>query len=556
MYTHTRSVAHKVFDAWRSPGRFTKNPDIVRLDTGRLLFVYSDTDFHWSMDIQIITIIASDDDGLTWRKFAEVDRASLKSGDERLVTPRLSLLSDGRLAVICDHDDFGHFHENQGPGNWIWWSTDGGETWSEPDKENRIEGFEPDRIIELPDGRLAVGTHVMLAESQMYAEVMSVSEDDGKSWHRESIVAHDGYHFFCEGAMVLLDGGKTLACVMRENRSNGTPCFVAFSDDMGKTWTDPMVCPFALHRPYAKQLADGRVFVTGRHVNGGLGTYGWVGDLKGEAGTHVLGGPRLEHDAEITGDELRIRNAPGNECAYTLYPPEGHRSEFLLEADVRIEGSAGGEAPKIEDTTDLAALAARAGKPMVKDAVAFLSTGKLAGEIVYLDADRIWMRQGHAGREFRVDLTKTHTISIHHKDGLLTVRVDGEIAFNKPVHWEGPYMANAGGGNPSARTQFGSYAEGGASYWKRLKYEVKNPTLPDRSWSWTAADGLPDRCQKERLIQIHANDPDQKPNPDHGYSSWLTLPDGRIILVDYTNCGDEWGKSHVVGVHIDPEDLA
>ena len=46
MYIHPRSINDKIFAAWRSPGRFTKNPDIIRLKTGRLLLVYSDTEAH------------------------------------------------------------------------------------------------------------------------------------------------------------------------------------------------------------------------------------------------------------------------------------------------------------------------------------------------------------------------------------------------------------------------------------------------------------------------------------------------------------------------------
>ena len=43
MHIHPRSVAHKVFDIWRSPGRFTKNPDIVETPSGAFLLIYSDT---------------------------------------------------------------------------------------------------------------------------------------------------------------------------------------------------------------------------------------------------------------------------------------------------------------------------------------------------------------------------------------------------------------------------------------------------------------------------------------------------------------------------------
>ena len=86
-------------------------------------------------------------------------------------------------------------------------------------------------------------------------------------------------------------GGQELACILRENHHGGQPCFITFSTDSGRTWSPAQMCPFALDRPYGKQLPDGRVFVSGRHVNGPLGTYGWCGDLKAEAGTYQIGGP-------------------------------------------------------------------------------------------------------------------------------------------------------------------------------------------------------------------------------------------------------------------------
>ena len=256
MRIHTRSLAHKVVDIWRSPARFTKNPDIVVLPTGRYLLVYSDVDAHWSLSNQVLTLLASDDQGATWFKHRELDRADLELGEERLVTPRLSQLKDGRLVVIVDHDDDGHFHEDQTPGNWLYWSDDGGDTWSPAQRENGIGGFEPDRIVDLPDGTLGVASHLMRGETQEFAQVLWTSDDGGRSWTERSTIAHNGYHRFCEGAIVVLDSGRRrMACVMRENHSGGIPSFVAFSDDNGHNWTDPQMLPFALHRPYAKQLA-------------------------------------------------------------------------------------------------------------------------------------------------------------------------------------------------------------------------------------------------------------------------------------------------------------
>ena len=56
MYIPPRSLNERIFEVWRSPNRFTKNPDIIQLKNGRMLLVYSDTDAHWSQKNQILTI--------------------------------------------------------------------------------------------------------------------------------------------------------------------------------------------------------------------------------------------------------------------------------------------------------------------------------------------------------------------------------------------------------------------------------------------------------------------------------------------------------------------
>ena len=118
-------------------------------------------------------------------------------------------------------------------------------------------------------------------------------------------------------------------------------------------------------------------------------------------------------------------------------------------------------------------------------------------------------------------------------------------------------MGDFPAGKPEKRTQFGQRGTTGQSFWKKVSYSVKNPVNEDVKWSWDVSDGVrPDEYQRTRMVQIHANDPDQVPNPDHGYTSWLHLSDGRIMLVDYTNCGDKPGLSHLVGVHFNEADIA
>ena len=530
MYIHPRSVTDKVFDVWRSPGRFTKNPDIIRLKSGRLLLVYSDTDSHWGETTQILTILYSDDDGRRWDRLSKVASADRGKGDGRLVTPRISLLSDDRIAVICDHDDFGHFHEDQPPGNWIWWSVDQGASWDGPHKPD-IKGFEPDRIMELPDGRLAVTAHIMLRESQEFAVVMTTSADGGKTWGNRVIIAHDGYHRFCEGALVVLDGGKELACVMRENHSGGIPSFVTFSQDNGLTWSDPKMCPFALHRPYVKQLADGRCMATGRHVNGGLGCYAWIGDLRSEAGTYAIGGPYVEYRATVKNSALTVENGPQYECRYSLLPPQDRFSTVDFEAEVQVAGPPG-------------------------EPVAFMSCGSLDA-LLLIGSDGMTLGKSQStDLHRRVDFSHPRCVAIRHEAGLLRVQVDGDDLLYRNV-FRGETEISDRTTRPDMRTMFGQWGDTGTSTWTTVSFSSTNRTLEDWSWSWSAASGdYPDQYQRDRMVQIHTNLPGQSPAPDHGYSSWLTLPDGRIILVDYTNCGDEPGKSHIVGVHLTTSDIA
>ena len=530
MYIPPRSVVHKVFEIWRSPERFTKNPDLIALPSGRLMLIYADTDAHWSMKNQVLTLLASDDEGRTWFKHREIDRADLTRGDERLVTPRLSLLNDGRLVVIVDHDDDGHFHEEQPPGNWLYWSEDEGDSWR-AQHDNGIGGFEPDRVMDLPDGALGVVSHLMRGEYQEFAEVLWVSSDGGATWSERATVACDGYHRFCEGAIVLLHGGARLACVLRENHSGGIPSFVTFSEDCGHSWSAPQQLPFAIHRPYAKQLADGRVLVTGRQVNGGLGCYAWVGDLEAEAGRQVVGGPRRKFSASLEKDALIIDNRLEHECRYTLLPPESSFSEVDFEAELRVEASGNGE-------------------------VAFLSISRL-GVLVTVTPEELRMQRGRHQVQHQADMREWHRLRLHHRRGWLRVLLDDEPVFHRSIYREEWPASDFHGGKPHMRTQFGQYGDSGRSYWRSLRYRLGNPTLADHEWHWDAAAGAwPDQYQRERLIQVHANHPAQQPMPDHGYSSWIQRDDGRIFLVDYTNCGDVPNTSHLVGVYLEPEDLA
>jgi len=535
LHSHTKSIADKCHDIWISPDRFTKNPDIVQTKEGRLLLVYSDNDQHWSQENQILTILASDDLGKTWFKLSEVDRADLSKGDERLVTPRLSYLSDGRLVVLIDHDDYGHFHEEQSFGNWLFWSEDGGKTWG-PHQTNEIPGFEPDRVVELPDRSLAVVSHVMRGKSMEIAVVITISRDRGKTWKEFATVAHDGYHRFCEGSLVLMK--DEWAVLMRENHCSGLPGFVSFSRDQGRNWTIPQMLPFHFHRPYGKQLPDGRVMATGRNLLGGVGTYAWAGNLRAEAGYYEIGGPMAEYSACFKDGVFVIENGPELDCRYSLLPPESNKSEVIFEADLKVEG------------------------PDDK-AVAFLS---LCGFSLYNQTGAVlhiapnWIMLNERSMDFakKIDMRQYHRIKMHCRRGLLTIEADGKVLISQSVFHEGQAYSDWYSAKPGGRMQFGQLGDEGKSFWKMAHCRTENPTFPDYDFFWKAEDGkYPDAYQRERLTLIHANvHPRVKAWPDHGYSSWVILDDGSVVFVDYTNCGDKPNKSHLVSARFRPEEIS
>ena len=155
-------------------------------------------------------------------------------------------------------------------------------------------------------------------------------------------------------------------------------------------------------------------------------------------------------------------------------------------------------------------------------------------------------------------MTRSRDLELHHRRGWLQVKVDGETVINMCIFREPKPVGNAiRSGDLSGYTAWGQADVGGRSWWSRVSCSIRNRTLDDFDWSWEASSGLlPDHYQRERMIQIHGNHPDQKPGPDHGYSSWLLLDDGRIYFTDYTNYGDTGGNSHLVAAYIEPEDIA
>ena len=65
---------------WRPERRFTKNPDLIRFPSGKMMLVYNDCDRHWPQETTRITTLESLDGGKTWGNPRLVSEADKRKG--------------------------------------------------------------------------------------------------------------------------------------------------------------------------------------------------------------------------------------------------------------------------------------------------------------------------------------------------------------------------------------------------------------------------------------------------------------------------------------------
>ncbi len=511
----------KVWNIWNPPGRFTKNPDMIRFPNGRLMLVFCETDQHWALEFSRITTLESADNGKTWGNPRIIAEANIAKGDERWVTPRITRLKSGRLIVICDHDDYHYYHEDRPSGIWMWTSDDDGKTWSRPHLTG-VRGIEPGRVVELGDGTLLMNAHMAFRDNYKMAEFCMRSSDGGLTWKDLAIIAKDKVHNHVEGHILQMPGGA-LACILRENNHLGYPSHHCFSYDQGRSWTKPQPLPFAGDRPFAEPVSDGRVLVTYRNQAGNTGTHGWIGDLAANDGYQVSG-IHYGDQVSLEQDALRIHKRPNATTRYLLMPPESFRSDVVFEVRARVDGPPG-------------------------EPIATFQVSRL-GLTLEILRDQIWcdFRRGsmtYPARPgvprvdviHRVDMTRFHTLRIQTDHARMAVSVDGKEVIHGVMIREWPLEQTYFGRKPASQ---------GDVWFQHVNYHAANESEPDFTWNWHARLGrYPDQYQLDRMLEINPNPPAQEQRPDNGYSSWLQLPGGEILMVDYSNRGDKAPAGHL-----------
>lgn len=244
-------------------------PDVVLIDNKTLFCVYRESDHHTAQNFSYLVYRTSEDFGRTWSdRYELIKTARAPNIDyEKWNCPRTGQLSDGRVYILCDKYPKDRPHEDDESWTFIWWRRNDG-TWDGP-HDTGVYGIVPDRLCELPSGRLLLATHYTDAETGRLIQTVAYSDDDGTTWSDRIVVAADPNLDMCEAAILRLPTGE-LVSYIRENSGIGLPMYKTISRDDGITWSP--IAPTLMaggHRAVAGLTPRGNVLVTYRQTIGG-----------------------------------------------------------------------------------------------------------------------------------------------------------------------------------------------------------------------------------------------------------------------------------------------
>ena len=522
------------------PGLVCPNPrgwyhhvaNVVLAKDGSLVACYRLADGHTLLTSYIV-VCRSVDGGRTWHDHRVVAHADVWVEHRLWVAPQMSVLKDGRLAIVCDLGErlsgenmpmLSDWQKpNRGMENYIFWSSDNGRTWTE---KRRIDGVggEPGYIVELSNGVLAY-TRTESAVTRLlknpplpwgniyYRNTAVFSDDGGRTWARTATVTNDPFQGDAEVGMAEIAPGTILAAtrIGLGNGRFGNPSRLITSHDYGRTWDRGVLAPFYAQRPHLGRLQSGRLLVTYRNVWGTPGNRAVVFDPDERPGFQPSSWIVDESRCSLENGALVLRTGEGKREAvdFSLYPAQDDQSEVTITATLRV-----GQA-------DLEGCAISAGCW-----VRFLP-------------DRICLSERpEAG--FAFDTRDWHTYRILRGNGRIAIEVDGTRMLDEPmgelwvreVHFGNRAGALKGGGG---------YAHNhSVTFWRSISARVSNALDYSLNWSWDPSKGYPDQFRRDRVVVLDYSYP-----ADCGYSSWTQMPDGRIVILDYTNGGNlesfSWG---------------
>lgn len=139
------------------------------------------------------------------------------------------------------------------------------------------------------------------------------SEDGGLTWSHPEEVQHSAEVHLCEPGWIRSPDGRRIAVLLREN-SRTRNSHIIFSEDEGRTWSEPRELPNELtgDRHVGRYGPDGRLFITFRDVS----SKSWQSPTEGDWVAWV---GRFEDLEKGKPGQYRVRlkdNTKGADCAY------------------------------------------------------------------------------------------------------------------------------------------------------------------------------------------------------------------------------------------------
>lgn len=329
----------KAYTVSRDDAVYECFPDLVRLPSGRMICVFRESRAHADLSVNRLVYVISEDDGRTWSEKHVLTPAA--GAEAAYNCPRISLLPDGTLAILCDVSDR-RAGELQGGLNeqHLFLSRDGGDSWEGP-RILPLQGIVPDKYRVLQSGRHIIGLHHTDPNTGKLAQYAYLSDDGGDTWRKVTVASDPDYNL-CEVSFVEEEGG-ILVAFLRENSWRGVPCLKAFSYDNGETWEG--VYPTHLdsaHRPVAGRCASGEYLITYRYMPGGRFLGSWTQNLFGALlePSSLLAKEREGHGARIfpiaydrnrhsdTGYSGWVETAPGEFYVVTYLLDDAPRAQI------------------------------------------------------------------------------------------------------------------------------------------------------------------------------------------------------------------------------------
>jgi len=219
----------------------------------------------------------SDDAGLTWSERLETPDSWLTSkevptiyrvidaeGKRRIIM--FSGLYPARMAV--SEDDGKTWSELDTIGDWGGIVVTGALTGINTGKGHYMTFFHDDMRFFTADGQEKYRADREENDSPQFSLYQTISIDGGLSWFEPKLIYESREMHLCEPGIVRSPDGKQLAMLLREN-SRRTNSQVMFSDDEGKTWSEPVPLPNALtgDRHVPRYSPDGRLVISFRDIS-------------------------------------------------------------------------------------------------------------------------------------------------------------------------------------------------------------------------------------------------------------------------------------------------